>query len=215
MHLWDETGVRCTSSEARHLAYGIPQGSILGPLLFVAYSSPLGDLIPRHGVRYHLYADDTQLYLTFTPTREDTDIAQQNMEQCIDCIRAWMSQNFLKLNDDNTEILFFASCFKTHPPFGPVQIGQASILTSDSARNIGMILDSILSGEQQTTKTARSVFHQLRKLSHIRKYLTQGATETLIHTFVSSRLDYCNSLLYCLHSSMLKTQQPASSPKLN
>ena len=94
------------------------------------------------------------------------------------------------------QILLFASCFKTPPPFGPVQIGQTYVLTSDSDRNMGVIMDSKLTGEQQTTNTAQSVFHQLRKLGHIMKYLTQGATETLIYAFVSSRLDYCNSPLY-------------------
>ena len=63
-----------------------------------------------------------------------------------------VSKPFRKLNEDKTEILLFVSRFKTHPPFGPVQILQASVLTSDSARNIGVILDSKLTGEQQTTK---------------------------------------------------------------
>ena len=93
---------KCTS-EPHELKYGVQQGSVLGPILFTIYTTPLGKLIRRHGLTSHLYPDDTQLYLAFKPSEPSSiDNNISRLEKCVEDIRAWMKLNLLKLNDDKT-----------------------------------------------------------------------------------------------------------------
>ena len=186
----------CSSS--RELTCGVPQGSVLGPILFTAYMSPLGDIIKRHGLQYHLYADDSQLYLAFNPTTADADRARECMEHCIHDIKTWMTLNYLKLNEDKTEVLVIGSRYHKKPPFSPLLIGQEEITGSTSARNLGVIFDTQMTQRTHVNAITSSLFDQIRSLGMIRKYLEQNTTEILVHAFITSRLDYCNSLLYGL-----------------
>ena len=92
------------SSSPASRSCGVPQGSILGPILFSIYMLLLGQIIQRHNISFHCYADDTQLYLHLKPND------RQNLNSLLDCledIKCWMAQNVLQLNENKTEVLLF------------------------------------------------------------------------------------------------------------
>ena len=90
-------------SSAKGLTFGVPQGSVLGPILFCAYTSSLGDILRAHDVSYHLYADDSELYLAFEPNYDQSQIdAIDKMERSIHDARNWMLSNKLMINDGKT-----------------------------------------------------------------------------------------------------------------
>ena len=94
------------SSDELNLSWGVPQGSVLGPILFTIYTTPLANIIRKHGIEFHLYADDTQLYIAFKPSCPGSKYDSiKKLEACIEDIRKWMSHNMLKLNEDKTEFL--------------------------------------------------------------------------------------------------------------
>ena len=88
-----------TNSSVHHLKYGVPQGY----LLYLLYTSPLGDIIRKHGIDFHLYADDTQLYTAFSFENDvELSVAIDRIERCLVEIFNWMAANKLKFNTDKT-----------------------------------------------------------------------------------------------------------------
>lgn len=96
-----------TVSETKPSKYGMPQGSVLGPKKYCTYTKPVGSIIKAHNIDYHIYADDTQLYIALKPGK--TENAVRQLELCIDDVRKWMETNYLKLNKDKTEFIIFGS----------------------------------------------------------------------------------------------------------
>jgi hypothetical protein len=193
-------------SDPTLLAQGVPQGSVLGPLLFIIYVTPLADIAKHHGMKFHFYADDTQLYVAFDPNKGTDSL--DNLEQCISSFKKWMCANFFKLNDDKTELILFGSKYNMKKFSSiDVQVGSNVITSTSSVKNLGAIFDSSMVMDKFVNlKVSSSIFY-LRNIARIRRYLTPEATKLLVHAYVISRIDYSNSILYGVNKSLIRKLQ--------
>ena len=188
-------------SDDFELPHGVPQGSRLGPLLFTLYTSNLIKAIQKQfpSISCHCYADDTQLYISFSPDKDTQEQSVSIFETCIQYVRSWMYQNKLKLNDSKTEFLIIGTPRQVSKlNINNITVGNTVVTPSDTARNLGVLFDSCLNMENHISNTCKSSFYMLYNLRRIRKYLDQTNAETLVHAFISSKIDYCNGLLYGL-----------------
>ena len=120
-----------------------------------------------------------------------------------------MSNNQLKLNEDKTEAILFStpSLSSCHCLPLSIMVGTHEILFSDKVRNLGFILDSNLTMKQHVIKTCQTAYYELKRISSIRRYLTEDAEKQLVTSCVLSRLDYCNSLLMGTPNSVIQPMQ--------
>ena len=189
-------------SDRIKLDIGVPQGSVLGPLLFTLYTTPLADIIKRYCVGYHFYADDTQLYISLN----NSDFHDQIhvLEECIRDIKQWMMINFLKLNDDKTEVLLIGSkCNIKRLSSLSLNVNDVTICSSSKVKKLGAIFDSEMSLEKFVITKCQCAMYHLRSIAQIRHFLDIDATRTLIQALVMSRIDYANSLLIGANKSYL------------
>ena len=106
-------------SASAPLSCGVPQGSVLGPLLFSLYLLPLGSILRKHSISFHCYADDSQIYV---PHKKKDEHSVRRLLTCLDDIKAWMALNFLHFNDKKTEVMVFGAAGTPHRSglLGPV-----------------------------------------------------------------------------------------------
>uniref|UniRef100_A0A3P8U7G5 Reverse transcriptase domain-containing protein n=1 Tax=Amphiprion percula TaxID=161767 RepID=A0A3P8U7G5_AMPPE len=189
------------SSLPASLSSGVPQESILGPVLFSLYMLPLGAIIAKHNLSFHLYADDIQLYLPVLPNAAS---ALDSLHSCLSDIKHWLAQNFLHLNENQTEYILFA------PSDLHLNILSGSSLSfpvSNTVKNLGVIFDSELRFDRQIVSIVKASFFQLRLLTKVKPFLSKCDLEKAIHTFISSCIDYCNALYFGATQSSLRRLQ--------
>ena len=191
------------------LRQGVPQGSCLGPLLFTVYTSKLFDIVSKHLPSVHWYADDTQVYLAFSPDVQGEDEAALNaIRDCIHDLRNWMIEDRLMLNDDKTELVLIGTRQQLQKVnLNDITVGDTVVEAKSVVRNLGSWFDRNLDMSSHTSKQCASAFYHLHNISQIRRFLSTDTTKALVHAFVTSRVDYCNSLLYGLPASHLNKVQ--------
>uniref|UniRef100_A0A8C5I3C7 Reverse transcriptase domain-containing protein n=1 Tax=Gouania willdenowi TaxID=441366 RepID=A0A8C5I3C7_GOUWI len=172
-----------STSSSAPLHCGVPQGSILGPILFAIYLLPLGEIFKKHGMSYHFYADDCQIYL---PIAKNDHSPLTPLLHCLGDVKAWLAQNFLKLNEGKTEIMAFG-CTLT-------DLGSLQKYLHPKVTSLGVTIDSDFKFDKQINGVLKSGFYHLRLLSKVKPFLSFNLFEQVVHAFISSRLDYCNAL---------------------
>ena len=129
------------------------------------------------------------------------------MEAWIRDIRQWMTRVKLMINDGKTEFLLIGTnpqLEKVHTDTCRLTIGDSEISPSkDPIRNLGSWFDSDFTMRSHVTKTCKAAFDHLYNINRIRRFLSRELTESLIHAFVTSRLDYCNALLYGVPNNLI------------
>ena len=196
-----------TVSECKDLNFGVPQGSVLGPKIYCMYTKPISDIIAGHGLSHHCYADDTQLYIAIEHSA-NLHSELLRMERCVADIRNWMRHNMLKLNDDKTELIVFASRYNQHLySDASMMIGNTTVVCEPQVKNLGVIFDQVMSMRQHVNYTSRTARFHLRNISRIRRYIPEESCKLVVQSLVTSRLDYSNGLLYGIPKSAVSILQ--------
>ena len=151
------------------LTFGVPQRSLLGPILFTLFMSPLEDLCWKHNILVHLYADDMQVYMSFKPSVPGDKIScKTRIERCIKEIRTLMRTNLLKLNDNKMEIFLLGTDQQLQKSGEmTIVIGLDEINPTDFVQNLGFYFEKWMKNLVHVNKLTSYAYLMLKQIIRI------------------------------------------------
>lgn len=190
------------------IAYGVAQGSILGPLLFNLYCSTIYDVFTECGFKSMGYADDN-FGLRIFPAFSAPSTLFMAIPHCLRLIKLWAAKHFLKLNGEKTEVMLFGDDrFFSECVFRTFRDDMGTIMPiSNTAKLLGVTLDKNLCFDRHVSDIVSSMNYVLRNIRLIRKCLDLKAAQTLVHSLITNKLDQCNSLFMGISQSNLSKLQ--------
>ena len=194
-------------SQSQPCLSGVPQGSVLGPLLFTVYISPVASIASLFGVHQQQYADDTQLYISLS--KPDSAANLQVLESALSSLSAWFFHNGLALNPGKSDAILLGTNSRNHTlsHISSVNVSGSIIPLSDHIKLLGVTIDCNLNFRKHVNLVSKSSFFHIKSLRHIRHALDADTARIIGHALTSSRLDYANSVLYGSPKYSIKTLQ--------
>ena len=192
------------TSEPVPCEFGVPQSSVLGLLLFTIYTSPITNVIAQFKhVNHDDYADDTQLYVAL-----NTDDAIRVINDCFKSVHYWLGANGLSQSRQD---------WSNRDRHGhKTQVRRKNLCCHDcwcyssnhtTVKSSGVTIDSTLSFDQHVNNVYKAAYYHIRAIRHIRRCESVDDAEAVATALVSSRLDYCNSVLFGTSQSNLNKLQ--------
>jgi len=197
--------VNSTASESVSAHFGVPQGSVLGPVLLTVYVAPVGRLISHTGIDFHQYADDINIYTSLSPS--SADLTQLTL--CTNSLQHWLWHNGLLLNPDKYVAALFGTWQHLARPGWPTNVAVAGsdIKMSDHLKVLGVTLDLSMTLDTQVTATVRTCNFHLQSLRQLQSYLPLDVAQSIAFAIIGSWLDYCNYLYYGMSNNNFQRLQ--------
>lgn len=206
-HRTQSVHIGSATSKPVMLDSGVPQGSVLGPILFTAYISPIAHIVANHNILHQQYADDSQLFISLSPSNPQPNISQ--LELCLTSLQSWFCYNGLALNASKSDAILFGTHqrLRSCTTISTISVAGTHIPLSDHITTLGVTLDKSLTLNNHVSAICKSSYFHIKALRHIRTSLPEDLSIALATAFVQSRLDYANSILYKTSSANLSKLQ--------